>query len=706
MVPALGVVGLFLASFLGHLWLARKIVSPWIVSDEYTYARAARDAAANGFSGLLSDIPTTFPGIYPRLISPAWLLFDSAGTPYAAAKVINGLLMTLAAVLVYVLGRRFLERRFALTASALTLLLPPLLYSSVLMTENAFFPAFTLSILAITVALERPTPLRQLLVFVPIALTWLVRTQAVVLLGILPLAVALKVLFDARALPGGLRESVRRARMYFPWAIVYAIGAVGYLVYAEVRGRPWNSVLGGYYGVTEADYTVRTAAEWITYHYGELMLLVAVIPASAMIVVVGHALGRSSDTSAAERAFLAAALAACLVVPAQVGLYASHFISRIEERNMFHVAPLVLLAFALWLQRGMPRPVRLATVAAVVPIALLLTLPLETLLNIGVLSDTFSFVPFLSVMENPRGGLRAAQLLLALGALTAGLVFATAPRRAGRLLVPLVVGAALLILTVEAFQGIERYAANFRAQAGAGDDVSWIDRRLGEEADVAAIYTGGTQPDAARNILLQTWFWNRSLNAVFKTVPVDLLALPQHDANVLGDGVIAPNPPRDDPAYAVSDVNTPLVGQELARTGAHVLYRVSPPLRIARRIEGIYGDGWMGSDAAITQYERPSRPGRLNVRLSRERWTGPSPPGQLTISVGTLAYRNGQPSIGRVTASRSWTVRSGAARRFTLPTPRSPYRLQIRAAPTFSPADYGQADTRQLGAEIQVQALP
>ena len=61
----LGVVGLFAAAFLIHLWLARKIVSPWIVSDEYTYARAARDAAANGFSGLFSDIPTTFPGHLP-----------------------------------------------------------------------------------------------------------------------------------------------------------------------------------------------------------------------------------------------------------------------------------------------------------------------------------------------------------------------------------------------------------------------------------------------------------------------------------------------------------------------------------------------------------------------------------------------------------------------------------------------------------------
>ena len=426
----LGVVGLFAAAFLVHLWLARKIVSPWIVSDEYTYARAARDAAANGFSWAVLGHPDDISGHLPAPdLAGAGCSSTRLALAYAAAKVINGLLMTVAVVLVYVLGRRFLERRFALTAAALTLLLPPLLYSSVLMTENAFFPAFTLSILAITVALERPTLLRQLLVFVPIALTWLVRTQAVVLLGILPLAVALKILFDARALPGGLREAVRRARVYLPWAIVYAVGAVGYLVYAEVHGRPLNSVLGGYYGVTEADYTLRRAAEWITYHFGELMLLVAVVPASAMIVArrpglepsVGHD-RRGAGLSRSRRRSVPGRPRAGRALRLPFHLLASRSATCSTSRRS------CCSRFALWLQRGMPRPMRLATVAAVVPIALLLTLPLETLLNVGVLSDTFSFIPFLTVVNNPSGGIAAAQLLLALGALSAGIVFATLPR--------------------------------------------------------------------------------------------------------------------------------------------------------------------------------------------------------------------------------------------------------------------------------------
>jgi hypothetical protein len=694
---------LFFAAFLVRYWVARQIVSPWIVSDEYTYARAARDAAANGLSGLFSDIPTTFPGIYPRLISPAWMLFDSAGAPYAAAKALNVLLMTFAGVLVYVLGRRFLERRFALTAAVLTLLLPPLLYSSVLRTENAFFPAFTLSMLAITAALERPTTLRQLLVFVPIALTWLVRVQAIVLLGILPLAVALKFLFDARALPGGAREAVRRARAYLPWAIVYATGGVVYLVYANVQGKPLNSVLGGYYGVTEVEYSLRTAAEWITYHFGELMLLVAVAPASALIIVVGHALRRGTDTTAAERAFLAAAVAALVVVPAQVGLYASHFISRVEERNMFHVAPLMLLAFALWLQRGMPRPARLAAVAAIVPIALLLTLPLETLLNIGILSDTFSLIPFLSVVQHPSGGLGAAQVLLALGALIAGIVFATVPRRIGILLVPLLVGSALLVITTWAFRSIDTYAANFRASAGAGDDVSWIDRRVGPNATVGAVFGGDADPDRARSVLLHTWFWNRSLKVVFKTVPVDLLSLPQHNATVLPDGVVSPSPPRDMPEYMVADLNTPIAGQVIARTGSHVLYRVAPPLRIASQTEGLYADGWMSASASETVLWTPTmRPGKVKVVISRASWAGPDVPGKVRITIQRPGATAGTPPL----ATASTVIHSHKERAFTLKAPAPPYQVVVGIDPTFSPSQFGFSDPRQLGAQVSFTPLP
>ena len=62
---------------------------------------------------------------------------------------------------------------------------------------------------------------------------------------------------------------------------------------------------------------------------------------------------------------------------------------------MFCVAPPLFLAFTLWLARGLPRPAILTIVAAAGPPALLLTLDLKSLLQIGILSDTFALIPLL-----------------------------------------------------------------------------------------------------------------------------------------------------------------------------------------------------------------------------------------------------------------------------------------------------------------------
>ena len=58
----------------------------------------------------------------------------------------------------------------------------------------------------------------------------------------------------------------------------------------------------------------------------------------------------------------------------------------------------------------------------------------------------------------------------------------------------------------------------------------------------------------------------------------------------------------------------------------------------------------------------------------------------------------------RSQASREWTIRSRAGRRFTLPTPGVPYRVEVHVGSTFTPADYGYPDTRQLGAQVDVEA--
>ena len=62
---------------------------------------------------------------------------------------------------------------------------------------------------------------------------------------------------------------------------------------------------------------------------------------------------------------------------------------------MFGVAPLLFLALSLWLARGLPRPVVLTAVAAAGAGRASSDARPASLLNIGILSDTFGLIPLL-----------------------------------------------------------------------------------------------------------------------------------------------------------------------------------------------------------------------------------------------------------------------------------------------------------------------
>ena len=76
------------------------------------------------------------------LISPGVGVFKAVPDAYAAAKGINALVMSLAAVPAYFLARRVLGQWASLAAAALGVAIPSMVYTSTLMTENAFYPVF------------------------------------------------------------------------------------------------------------------------------------------------------------------------------------------------------------------------------------------------------------------------------------------------------------------------------------------------------------------------------------------------------------------------------------------------------------------------------------------------------------------------------------------------------------------------------------
>ena len=702
---ALVMTGGFLLVIALRYLLAREIVTPWIMADELIYSEMAKNFADSG-SFMVRETPSPLNNVaYPALIAPAWLS-GTIETAYGLAQFINVVTMSLAAAVVYVWGRRLMSPGWALLAVVLVLLTPSLLYTGMLMTENLFFTSFTVACFAIALALERPTLLRQALPLAAIALTFFVRPQGLVLLAIYVAALALKLLFDIRE-PGqgrGLLYLWRELLRFLPTGLTLLVVGVAYVGVKVVQGVGLESGLGAYGGVVKVEYDREVATQWIVDHFAEIGLSVALIPVSALIVLFGLSV-RGSVSTTAERAFVAVAASAFVLVVIQVGLYASRFALRIEERNMSCVAPLLLLALTLWLSRGLPRPWLLAAVAGLVPATLLFALDLKALLNIGILSDTFGLIPLLRLSRRLEGGIESVETLMGSAAIITAIAFVLLPRRIAVVALPALVAIALVASSYSVFGAIRDHSQRTLALTSTTNP-SWIDERIGSRSEAAYLY--GATPDyfGEAQILWQTEFWNRSIGPVYTLGPADpgLTARPASFDTVTGR--IVPQPgiegASDAIRYVVAPTSVKFAGRLLAKQEWLALYRINLPMRLATHLGGVYPDSWMADFAAFTYYAKPARAGRLQVRVSREGWGGPSPPGRVTINVGLLGNLNGTPGISQVMASRTWTVRSGTARVFTLPTPKAPYRLEIRIDPTFSPANYGQPDIRQLGAQVQI----
>jgi hypothetical protein len=653
----LTVATVLLVALTVHTVLADRVASPWIMIDELVYSDLARSFAHGHGLAIRGEQTWVYGLLYPILIAPAWLAHSIARS-YELAKAINVVLVTSAGIPLYIWARRLVPPGWALLVLGLFLLLPAQLYAGTLMTENAFLPAFMLAALAFGLALERPTPARQAFALGAILLASTVRVQGLVLVPILLTAIA------------AMRSRLLARRF---WPTFAALASVG-LVYGLVniaRSKPLSQVLGAYHPVADVHYSATGAAIWVIRHFAELGVSVALLPVCALLVMIGLA----GSASLAERAFLAVAGASLLWLPIQSGVFASRFAHRVEERTMLYVQPLLLLALALWLARGLPRPRFLTPIALVAPIALLFSLPLTRLLGHDALSDTFGLVPLLALrMHSGMGAVYAvfwgsAALALAAFAL---------PRDVASACVPAVVAALLALSTAVDQQQIARESHAVKAAEKAGAEESWVDQAIGPGARATFLFT----PQLDAQATWQSEFWNRSIEkvlAVGATEPGGLPGVPGRLDRRTGRlaGARA--------SYVVAPATYVVAGTVVAGNGPWLLYRANSPLRLVSVAEGVAPDVWMGSSATYTVYDGPGRaPARVKVLLSRKAWGGPDVPGHVRVAVGGVVRRG--------------VIHSLEVLRFVLPVPPRPFRVHVTVRPTFSPHDFGLPDQRHLGA--------
>lgn len=682
--------GLLVAAFVARFLLARHVLAPWEMPDELQYAEVSRSFNSTGHY-LFREHEQALRTIYPALISPAWFA-GSTHTAYSLIKLINVALMTLGAVPLFLWARRLVTPLWAVVAVVLYLAMPGFIYTGEILTENAFVPASVLAMFAIAVAIERPTLLRQALALGAIVLVSATRLQGLLFFIVLPSAILLALGLDAVSAAAGRRRSVvlTRLRAFWPSLGVLALGLVAYGALALARGGTVSSGLGTYQQLSSARYSLRPAVRWIVFHFGELSFSVGLLPVAALIILCGLACRRVTAPGPAERAFLAVTVASLFWILVQVGAFASRFTFRVEERYMFNVAPALFLALVVWLARGLPRPPGLTAAAVLAPVALFLVVPFEALFNEALFNDTYGLIPLwrLSLKLGQRPD--EVRIIVGLGALAAGVLFACVRRRSARAAVPAAVLAFLLLSSQSVFGQVHDLSAatRFAGELPRGGDASWIDDKVGRDARVEVI---DTREVLDPHVVWQAEFWNRSVRRIFGLTAQDP-SIPDLTANLAAGGRIVlsatAGSPDADPRFVVAPPDLDIDGTRLASAGQLTLWRVHQPLRLRSMTSGITRDGWTGAAATYTRLVVPPGATHVEVRLSRPSVPASLAPAHVRAAIGPAA----QATVWR---TAEVTFRGKSVLR--LPFRRAPFQVTLTVNPVFSPAQFGSLDTRTLG---------
>ena len=623
--------------------------------DEIIWSEIARGIADAGEPLIRGEPDPGYSIVYPLLISPVYALFENLVDAYAGVKTLNSFVMSLAAVPAFFLARRVVRDGLALLAAAMTVAVPSMAYTGTVMTENPFYPLFLLVALVLVVALERPSPFVVVGLYALVGVAFATRVQAVALVPAILLAPLVLAVFQRR----GFTATISR----FRWLYGIAAGAVVAVLAIQLA---FGSLLGAYSPVGEQSYDFAEVLRYLWWHVAELALYVLVIPLAATIVLVATA--RSLD--ARIQPFLAATVALTVCVVPVVAAFAAEFSDRIQERNMFYVAPLLCIALLAWIERGAPRPRLLASVAAVISAVLVTAIPLDRFITLSALTDTLMLLPFWSLQDR----IGAEWIEVAAAGLAVGLAaaFLFVPRRFA-LALPLIV-LALWTLAVRPIwsgkHGFERASIGALFQGIPTADRDWVDQALPSGAAAAFVWSGRTD----RLTVNLNEFFNRGVGPVYYVTAPTPGGLPEREIRIDPEtgAVTFPDgsPVRD--TYVIADSSFEPAGEALATDKGRgvTLWRADSPLVSATRVDGLYlRDTWSGPEVTYTR--RHCAPGRLSVDLSSD--------ANLFLEPQTVVAR----SNGRVLGQVSFPPDERAV--LTVPVAPLPGTTECRIVYTVSP---------------------
>lgn len=490
--PLVALAGVILLAVVLYAGAAQLVSTPRVHPDEHIYAGGGASLAEGEGLTLRGEAYGLGP-VYPVVLAGILTVAQDRETAYAFYKVANALLFALAAFPIFLLARRLLSPWWSVGVAGLSVAIPSSMYVSLVMTESVSYLVFSTALLAIVLALERWTTARQLVAIGAVLLAYATRAQFAVLFGAFLLGLLIVWALD-RDRPRPL-DALKRL---WPTIGVASLGAIAFVVRPLATGSsPLDSV--GAYDVLFRGYDPLDIAKWGAYHLADLELYLAIVPIAVAPIALWQLWGKARDGSAQASAFVAA----FLTVNAGMFFVTAAFSStefgfdRLHDRNIFYLAPLWLVALAVWLAGGLPRPLVATGLGIGLALALPAILPFRYISSeVGV--DVVPSALWARLQESLEGDVLTARKLLVLVLFAVLVAVVLLPRRL-RMAFPALILATFAIVAVLAW---ERMAdAPEDAVFRGGLSRSWIDDRLPEDASVTKLYLVSTRCPASA----QTW---------------------------------------------------------------------------------------------------------------------------------------------------------------------------------------------------------
>lgn len=678
-----------------YAWQASRHPVPTLFSDEIELTWLSRSFSETGEATRRGD-PYGLATLVAYFLAPVWWL-GSAGTAYAAAKLLLVLAMTATIFPAYALARLVVPPWYALGAAAGATVVPALAYSPFLVEEPLAYPLSTLALWLIARVYVEPSWSRVGLAALTCIAAMLTRTQLSILFALLVLGLLWLWL-----------QSEQQRRWRSSWSSWDWVGSVTLGVGAVVGASALLGHLSKSWRDTTSTYPERIVehAAWAT---GALAIGIGILPLLAGVAALARPRSEASDPR--TRAFVVTSVFALVVFVAYAGIKGAQisitFSTLVVERNLIYLYPVLFAGTALALARGVGRVWAIAG-ATVLTAYAVTEVPLRL--------DNYPYYDAhglaIAALANREWGWPEARIETALVVVTMAslaIVLALLLLRRGTQAFAVVAGVATVgvlswSLTAEVYAAEGERVASRQIARNLPAPYDWVERAT----------NGGTVVILGQKIVdpigvYLTEFFNPSVKKVWSldgTAPGPGAILTPDLAVV--DGTLTPSPETD---YALTLNGVELQAPIVTRNGSATLYRIDgQSMKLASGYTGLYTDGWMAGDAAYTRYDvSRDGPGLAVVTLSRERWCPHDRPGRATVRIGPVGIGpDNQPAIAEVTQTMTGFVHACEAIGFSLAVPPGPWRIEVRIDPTFVPRelDPSRSDARELGAVFEAHFQP